>query len=85
MLVSRFLIHLQAAERGAQPLDGPGIGTQISQSEELDSGTSIVFNRVVGSLQCSLSPEDFTEGPTHVGDDMPNAGGIGEGLTYPKA
>ncbi|TBU37666.1 hypothetical protein BD309DRAFT_875981 [Dichomitus squalens] len=69
ILVSRFLINLQASERGALPLNEPGTGTQTSQNGELDSGASIVFNRVVGSLQRSLAPQDFTEDNTHEDDD----------------
>ncbi|TBU42642.1 monooxygenase [Dichomitus squalens] len=50
ILVQRFLLHLQSAEREA--LD-------ITSSQNGSRSSSIVFDQVIGSLGLSLAPESF--------------------------
>ena len=54
ILIQRFLIHLQAANR--RTLDRNG-SSDVQSSHNM---TTIVFDRVVGSLSKSLGPEDYT-------------------------
>ena len=50
ILISRFLFHLQAAERASADLE-----THTSRS----TMSSVAFDRVVGSLGAEIEPEDF--------------------------
>ncbi|TBU34165.1 hypothetical protein BD311DRAFT_747263 [Dichomitus squalens] len=52
ILISRFLLHLQSANLRA-------VGEGSSQDLATSLHGSIVFERVVGSLGASLSPDDF--------------------------
>ncbi|TFK86456.1 hypothetical protein K466DRAFT_600294 [Polyporus arcularius HHB13444] len=60
ILVGRFLLHLQAANRKATDL-------QSSMQSEAH-GATLVFARAVGSLASSLGSEEDTELSEHTGD-----------------
>ncbi|KAM5536328.1 hypothetical protein V8D89_010020 [Ganoderma adspersum] len=53
IIIQRFLLHLQAANRRALDLDSSQMGSGVQRS------SSVVFNRVIGSLGVSIPPEDF--------------------------
>ncbi|PIL30356.1 hypothetical protein GSI_07541 [Ganoderma sinense ZZ0214-1] len=54
ILVQRFLIHLQLANRKALH-----VGTSQNAGSSQDSMGTLVFERVVGSLSASLTPDDY--------------------------
>ncbi|PIL24593.1 hypothetical protein GSI_12477 [Ganoderma sinense ZZ0214-1] len=58
ILVSRFMIHLQAADRQS-PRDGFGTDTQASRTDFDTRATSVIFESVIGSLRCELEPGDL--------------------------
>ncbi|PIL24668.1 hypothetical protein GSI_12552 [Ganoderma sinense ZZ0214-1] len=60
ILMSRFMLHLQAAHCRATGMDS----SQYSSAKR----SSLVFKRNIGSLGTSISPEDFFTAPTE--DDI---------------
>ncbi|KAI1781615.1 hypothetical protein LXA43DRAFT_958482 [Ganoderma leucocontextum] len=59
ILVSRFMIHLQAADRQLR-YRGFGTDAQASRIEgDIRVTESLIFDRVIGSLRCELEPEDL--------------------------
>ncbi len=67
ILVQRFLIHLQLANRKALHLDT----SQGAGSSSQDAGT-LVFERVIGSLNASLTLDDYRISSTDVDSEMFN-------------
>nr|VWO99582.1 Dual O-methyltransferase/FAD-dependent monooxygenase CTB3 (Cercosporin toxin biosynthesis cluster protein 3) [Includes: O-methyltransferase (EC, FAD-dependent monooxygenase (EC ] [Ganoderma boninense] len=63
ILVSRFLLHLQSAKHKSTDVYDTAFGMTSSRS------TSIIFDRVIGSLDQSLSVDDFL-GPVESNDDV---------------
>lgn len=63
ILVGRFLLHLQAANRKALDL-------QSSIHSEAHGTATLVFARAVGSLVSSLGPEEDTEYSGDTGDSL---------------
>ncbi|KAI1791888.1 hypothetical protein LXA43DRAFT_972873 [Ganoderma leucocontextum] len=61
ILVSRFMIHLQAADRQSPRHDGFGTDTQASRTDVDTRMTSVIFESVIGSLRCELEPGDLNE------------------------
>ncbi|KAM5541391.1 hypothetical protein V8D89_004945 [Ganoderma adspersum] len=53
ILVQRFMLHLQAANHRALDLDLSQKASSVQRS------SSLVFDRVIGSLGASIPPEDF--------------------------
>ncbi|KAI1783017.1 hypothetical protein LXA43DRAFT_1048483, partial [Ganoderma leucocontextum] len=53
ILVQRFLFHLQSANHQALDMDSSQVGGAVQQS------SSLVFDRVIGSLGASIPSEDF--------------------------
>ncbi|TBU37723.1 hypothetical protein BD309DRAFT_904714 [Dichomitus squalens] len=67
ILVSRFLLHLQSASLRA-------VGSiPSSQISSLHLDRSLVFERVVGSLGASITPEDYLKEDYGEGDDVGRA------------
>ncbi|KAI1786976.1 hypothetical protein LXA43DRAFT_741455 [Ganoderma leucocontextum] len=56
ILVQRFLFHLQSANRRALDLDSSQVGGARAVTQQ---SSSLVFDRVIGSLGASIPPEDF--------------------------
>ena len=54
MLVSRFILHLQSASIRA-------VYTNSSQALTASNGSSIIFERVIGSLAASIAPDEYLE------------------------
>ncbi|TBU61803.1 hypothetical protein BD310DRAFT_919909 [Dichomitus squalens] len=79
ILVSRFLLHLQSAKHRTV---AESAASFTMDSTSLPDATSIRFGRVLGSLDQSLSPEDyFGEGEDldDTSNDPPKVYGMPEG------
>ncbi|TBU54784.1 hypothetical protein BD310DRAFT_935077, partial [Dichomitus squalens] len=56
---SRFLFHLQAADRTSLDMDSSDSHEGPPETSSRTNISSIVFDRVVGSLSADIAPEDL--------------------------
>lgn len=79
VLVSRFLLDLQAANRRALRLDSQDLSQGETSAQGFPAG-SIMFNRVVGSLGSSIEPGSFEDVGTEDDSATPSCDSDIEGI-----
>ncbi|TBU28823.1 hypothetical protein BD309DRAFT_861308 [Dichomitus squalens] len=59
ILISRFLFHLQAADRASLDMDSSDSHEGLPETSSRTNISSVVFDRIVGSLSADIAPEDL--------------------------